>query len=130
MNWVIDKKLARSCRPGWPDKSVGRGEVDESITAWKEAGIRSVICLLDDSQLDYYAGIEGGLLGAYRDVGFDLIHIPTEDHKDPPLDIDEIQEIGRHYEEAQKPVLIHCSAGCSRTGLAVECISAGTLEGN
>lgn len=70
MKWEIENQLARSWRPGHPSRNVGRESVDLSIIAWKAAGIRSIICLLSESQLAYYDAVPQGLLEAYRKAGF------------------------------------------------------------
>ncbi len=60
--WVLESTLARSSRPGYPNKDVDPGTVDQWLARVRGMGIKSVICLLDKKQLGYYRRIRGGLL--------------------------------------------------------------------
>ena len=120
MEWVVKGALARSSRPGYPDHAVSKDTVEEEVGFWRKAGIRSIICLLDDRQLAYYADIADGLIGYYKEAGFHVAHIPVQDYKSPPLSKNALQRIAKAYDDLPKPVLIHCSAGIDRTGMAVE----------
>jgi len=95
----------------------------EYIASWisevKEEGIRSIICLLDEKQLrPYLHAVPEGLVEYYKQSGFDVYSVPTEDGGDAYLWPDEIDEICKGYDEMEKPVLIHCSAGVERSPLA------------
>lgn len=120
MEWVVKGTLARSSRPRYPDHAVSRETVEKEVGIWREAGIRSIICLLDDRQLAYYADIADGLLGCYKEIGFHVTHIPVQDYKIPPLSEKDQEQIAKAYGNPPNPVLIHCSAGIDRTGMAVE----------
>jgi hypothetical protein len=68
-SWVIDKMLAKSCRPGYPVDDVPPNAVETWI-AWIEAmGIQGLICLLSHDELTDYDHVSGGLLAAYRRHG-------------------------------------------------------------
>jgi len=125
--WVRNGELARSSRPGYPDRDVG----PESVAGWlrqvRGMGIRSVVVLLTDEEISsYYSRLPDGLLGLYRQSGLRVKHIPIRDPAHYPEGYEELREnLGRIYEafkELPKPVLIHCSAGCDRTGRAVDWI--------
>ncbi len=63
--------LLQTSRPGWPGKDVGPDVVAEWLKEVDAKGIRSIICLLDDTQLGYYRQLDSkGLLVAYRQAGF------------------------------------------------------------
>ncbi len=120
---VIPQRLYRDERPGYPSHLVHAGEVADRIQEWKDAGIRSILCLLDQRQLAYYELVPGGLLETYRRAGFEVHHLPVADHKHPPLNADETEEILAIAKQATPPLLIHCSAGIDRTGAAVRAIA-------
>ncbi len=85
----------------------------------KEMKFRSVICLLEDRQLDRYyvrGGLnlhQGGLLGYYKSEDFQVRHFPLTDYQRPQER--SMQNVLAAYHELLKPVLLHCSAGIDRT---------------
>jgi hypothetical protein len=93
MNWVINGKLARSARPGYPSRYVEKGVVLSAIEYWKSHGIRSVICLLTFDELLYYPEMEGDLLDLYQEGELITHVIPVENHKEHPLDADEMDAV-------------------------------------
>jgi protein tyrosine/serine phosphatase len=130
MQWHIENTLAGSSRPGYPQtKIITQDEVDAWITEVRQAGIQSIICLLDDNQLAFYNQLPGGLIAYYKAAGFNVAHIPTQDHKNPALCDRELQDIWNAFLELPKPVLIHCSAGKDRTGQATQYIYR-KMDGN
>ena len=122
-SWVLKDCLARSSRPGYRGEkglSVAKSEVDAWMKEAKELGIASIICLLAEDQLNLYDELPGGLVSYYRSFGFAVEHVPALDHQHPPLDAYHLERIWSAYQSLEKPVLIHCSAGIDRTGMAVQ----------
>jgi len=64
------------------------------------------------------------LLSYYRAKGFAVGYVPVRDHRRPPLDDKQLDDVWQAYQKLPKAVLVHCSAGCDRTGPAVEHIIA------
>lgn len=127
--WVLPGLLAKSPRPGYPERqAIGTEVVDQWIRRAREMGIKSIICFLSDDQLPFYSELPAGLIRYYRDAGFEVAHIPEEDYKVPPLSDSSLELVVSAFEEMEKPVLIHCSAGLARTGVAVAAILE--CEGN
>lgn len=89
----------------------------------KRIGIRSVICPLEQRQLDrcYVRGglslHDRGLLDFYESRGLQVCHFPMSDYQ--RLQEKEMQNVFRAFLELSKPVLLHCSAGKDRTAPVV-----------
>jgi protein tyrosine phosphatase (PTP) superfamily phosphohydrolase (DUF442 family) len=120
--WVIPQSLARSSRPGYSGecgRSVSIAEVDAWIAEVRALGVKSIVCLLADNQLPLYSQLPSDLVSYYRNAGFSVKHVPAQDRREPPLSQDQMERVWAAYQELPKPVLVHCSAGCDRTGQAV-----------
>lgn len=131
----IEGLLLRSPRPG--RHLAKTNPVPESVvTAWIEEargqGVVAIICLLDDQHLSLYQHCAGGagLLQAYRDSGFDVVHIPVRDHCHPPVPASDLEHAVEEYQRLPKPVLVHCSAGMDRTGAVVRAIRSTLVPGH
>ena len=139
--WVIPGKLACSQRPLRYDPRFGGRkplppEAKPLVIKWvervKEMGIRSIICLLEDRQLDRYyvrGGLglhEGGLLSYYESKGFQVQHFPMMDYQRPREE--EMQKVLKAFNELPKPVLLHCSASIDRTTPVAAFIVQQTTE--
>ena len=121
--WVLPELLAKSPRPGYPEsEGISKEAVDEWIENIRAMGVRSIICFLSDHQLAFYSDLPSGLIQYYRDAGFDVAHIPEDDYKSPPLSEEGVRESVVAFERLEKPVLVHCSAGRARTGVAIDAI--------
>ena len=121
--WVLPELLAKSPRPGYPGREgISKEVVDEWIENVRAMGVRSVICFLSDHQLAFYSNLPSGLIQYYRDADLEVAHIPEDDYKSPPLSEEGVRESVAVFERLVKPVLVHCSAGLARTGMAVDAI--------
>ncbi len=121
--WVLPELLAKSSRPGYPERQdIGANVVDEWVERVRGMGIRSIICFLSDHQLAFYPELPSGLIQYYRDAGLEVAHIPEDDYKIPPLSEEGVREAVASFQRLQKPVLVHCSAGLARTGVAIDAI--------
>lgn len=122
--WKIPNKLAYSPRPGYPKKSVDRNTLNATVKFWKQQGIRSIISLLSDDEIDeYYDEIDGKLIDFYKKNGFYVYHISIDDFQKPPINQQQIQEILSHESFLKKPLLVHCGAGLDRSGHLVEALA-------
>jgi protein-tyrosine phosphatase len=121
--WVIPQALARSSRPGYSGERgrlVSSKEVDAWLSEVRACGIKSIMCLLAQDQLPLYNRLPADLISYYQNAGFTVMHIPAQDHRQPPLTREQLDKVWEAYQTLPKPVLVHCSAGIDRTGRAVE----------
>jgi len=127
MQEFILGKLFQSSRPGYPSLMPDQKDVDRWIYWFQEQGIRTIICLLTRDQLDLYIHLPVGLLESYAKAGFTVIHWPITDPAYDGIGWKELDsqkdQIYLEYQKAEKPVLIHCSAGMDRSPKIAEYIA-------
>lgn len=126
--WVIPSTLACSQRPlrdhpRFGGRSPLPPEAKPEVVSWidriKALGIRSIICLLEPDQLDRYyvrGGLNlhpNGLLGYYKERGFDVSHFPMTDYERPADTL--MGRVLQEFDRLPKPVLVQCSAAIDRT---------------
>ncbi|MEI7729364.1 MAG: hypothetical protein WCO56_07315 [Verrucomicrobiota bacterium] len=124
IQWAIPGVLAYSGRPGYPDYSVSTHVVERWLEELGRQGIRSVINMLSEDEMDvYYRRLEAPLAQYYADAGLEVRQISHLDQgvvvAKPTLQA----RLLSAFESLPKPVLIHCSAGVERSKEAAEGIS-------
>ncbi len=128
LSWIVPGHLAVSPRPGFrsgPETSVPKDTVEAWLRDKRHRGIASILCLLDRDQLPLYErALPHGLLAFYREHGFDVGHVPTQDQQTHPFSDEQYERIWQAFVELPKPVLVHCSAGMDRSGRAIRHILA------
>lgn len=84
----------------------------ERIAKYRDRGIRSVLNLRGDSIHGYYL-FEAEACAAH---GIGLTNINLSPNELPSLDT--LLTLDRHFQELQKPLVIHCKSGADRAGFA------------
>lgn len=121
IKWSKKGILAYSPRPGYPNKVVSLKMLNRTINKWKENGIKSIICLLSNEEInEYYKVINYNLIDFYKKHGFLVYHLSITDFQKPPVNKEELVQIEVGYSKLISPILIHCGAGEDRSGCVVE----------
>jgi len=119
--WAIQGQVATGPRPGFAGRlvrQVSRPEVDAWIQLAKKGyGVRSIICLLRKRQLQLYAALPE-LLDYYRLHELQVEHVPVRSGQKPVLSKNERKQVWKAFKNLKPPVLIHCSAGKTRSRAA------------
>ncbi len=94
--------------------------LQDDLASLRVDGIDSIVCMVPGEELERY-GVHD-LLSAYRDVGFDVLHIPLVDQKatSPEEMTRTVRWIDERVAEGQT-VLVHCVGGLGRSGMAAAC---------
>jgi len=103
-------------RPECPSENVGEDEVREWINFIKDKGIRRVVCLLPQKQLEYYTP---PLLDVYeKEFGRDnVLWVPVKDlHLCGEEMLRKILQFLKDADNKGERVVVHCSGGPGRTG--------------
>lgn len=106
-SFVIPRALAGMARPGVLDR------LDEDLDFLRMEGIKAILSLsetpLDEEQV--------------RRSGFSYFHSPVNDFTAPTIKKVEqcMAFLERMVEAENKPVAVHCGAGCGRTGTLLAC---------
>lgn len=120
---IAKGSLFLSLRPGYPKV----GKIDEKILTdyigeIKRRKIGFVVVLMTSEEMQQKCGID--IIAHYNSEGFEVFHFPINDH-DTPSDFDLFEKLQQLiWNQLQsRNVLIHCNAGCGRTGT----VAAGLL---
>lgn len=95
--WIIKNKMAASW---WPDVSI--------VEIYKKEGIKVII---NCSEFDNHHDIP---------KEFNYFHISIPDFGTPTdSQLDKFLEITSRFEASKEPIVVHCVAGCGRTGIMI-----------
>mmetsp|Transcript_25077 Transcript_25077/g.40491 ORF Transcript_25077/g.40491 Transcript_25077/m.40491 type:complete len:217 (+) Transcript_25077:1-651(+) len=119
-----DSILHGSCRPGYGDNETPRGVdmalVDDWVAFMQSQDVKRVVSLLGDDELEWY---DGDIEQKMRDSFQSYIRVPMFKGDAKSKIIDAIEEA----RASEEKVVVHCSGGGGRCGLA---LAVGVLSTN
>jgi protein-tyrosine phosphatase/nicotinamidase-related amidase len=99
-----------------PGRQDWRRHLDEDLDALRDAGVDAIMCLVPHEELERY-GVPG-LLDAYRERGFEVLHVPLLDQLGAaPATLREAVDWIESQARASRTVLVHCVGGLGRSGM-------------
>jgi protein-tyrosine phosphatase len=104
-------------RPGYHDAKVSEDQIKKWVEYVKERGVRRVVCLLSESELNYFFSVP--LLRIYeREFGNDkVLWVPIENlHLCTGEQLEKILKFLRESDDVGDRVVVHCNGGVGRTG--------------
>ncbi len=106
-SFVVPGTLAGMAKPGM------LGHLVQDLAFLKSEGIRAILSLSEE-------GLNEQLV---RERGFEYLHVPIPDFTAPTLEQVRVgmDFLERMIEGEKRPVVIHCGAGCGRTGAFLAC---------
>ncbi|MFM8419514.1 MAG: hypothetical protein ACKOEQ_05250 [Verrucomicrobiota bacterium] len=121
--WIIQDVLAVGQRPGYPSARVPAPMVEQWLASLRQHGIRSLLNLMADEEMDfYYRALGQSLVGFCEDAGFVVRRVSILDGDVIlPLSVVRSRAVAA-FEAMPPPVLVHCSAGAERSVEAAKAI--------
>jgi protein-tyrosine phosphatase len=97
LNWAKERVLCFGPKPGrWRS-------IEQDLQLLKSVNVRGILSLVEVEPM----------LGAYREAGFEVLHVPVDDFNAPTIaQIEQCVE----YISTNAPVYVHCYAGYGRAG--------------
>lgn len=96
-------------------------ELARDLAALKAAGVSHLACLLSPPEFHHF-GVDG-LLGAAREAGLEVFHLPVLDQRAPSrADMRRLAAWLNGALGAGAKAVVHCVGGLGRSGLAAACL--------